>query len=400
MASLYLGLLFDIPREEIRQRASVIHQYQHAGIGTIFRPFCRILEAIAISILDDGTETERLASTCEWLDAFPQSECFLRLCSELEIDHGSQIATSRLWLTCCALYKQSMIAGEESVLRTVGLRKWSPLLNIWMERTPISSPVGFTERFHSIRMLRTLVSRYTGLLCIQVDAFLQSQPSTSRLRSNYLRYARSAFQACEAVNLVRVLERRYATIKPRLGNPAQNRKISSVSSSHSATLSPSIPGRLAGDNDSKSHSSSASRETIHGRGKLELEEILRSFLILASEKNSDGLIRRVLQVLLQVTCTQYACFATNDPVTGSILLKGYGTYEDIKVCSRSLESVDGLAPGVLLSHVAITRKVGKRCMPLMPLHEKASDTLPDIGIDRNQYHLCGKRQSDRAGTIL
>lgn len=164
--------------------------------------------------------------------------------------------------------------------------------------------------------------------------------------------------------MVRVLEMRYATIKPRLSNPAQNRKITSVSSSHSDMLSPSIPGGLVGDTDSKSHSSSTSRETLHGRGKLELEEILRSFLILASEKNSDGLIRRVLQVLLQVTCTQYACFATHDPVTGSVQLKGYGVYEDIKVCSRSLEAANGLAPGVLLSHVSMTRKVSNQCLPL------------------------------------
>lgn len=125
-------------------------------------------------------------------------------------------------------------------------------------------------------------------------------------------------------------------------------------------LSPSIPGGLGGDADSRSHSSSTSKESIHGRGKLELEEILRSFLILASERNSEGLIRRVLQVLLQVTCTQYACFATHDPVTGSVQLKGYGVYEDIKVCSKSLDAANGLAPGVLLSHVYITRKVGTR----------------------------------------
>lgn len=209
-------------------------------------------------------------------------------------------------------------------------------------------------------MLTAGRSRCAGLLCIQVDEFLRAQPSTSRLRSDYLRHARSAFQACGAANLVRVIDLQLKAISSRSGKRTGNRQLYTMSSTGSAMLSPSIPGGREGDADSKSHSSAASKETIHGRGKLELEEILRGFLILASEKNSDGLIRRVLQVLLQLTCTQYACFATHDPITGSVQLKGYGVYEDIKVCSISLDAADGLAPGVLLSHVSITRKVGIR----------------------------------------
>lgn len=73
VASLFLGLLFNVPEDEIRQRLAVIHQHQDAGIGTVIRPFCRILETIAILILNDRIEADSSKSTCEWLDAFPQS---------------------------------------------------------------------------------------------------------------------------------------------------------------------------------------------------------------------------------------------------------------------------------------------------------------------------------------
>lgn len=195
---------------------------------------------------------------------------------------------------------------------------------------------------------------------MQVDEFLRTQTSTNRLRSDYLRHARSAFRACEAVNLVRAIDERSSASESRSGQLLDNRPVSSLSSMKSI-ISPSVSGRLLGDADGNSNSrSSAGRDSAHAPGKLELEEILRSFLILASEKNSDGLIRRVLQVLLQVTCTHYACFATQDSVTGSVQLKGYGTYENIQTCHMSLAVANGLAPTVLLSHVSITKRVSDR----------------------------------------
>lgn len=109
---------------------------------------------------------------------------------------------------------------------------------------------------------------------------------------------------------------------------------------------------------------SASSEEININGKefpqkqkLGLESILRSFLILASERDSDGLIRRVLQVLLQVTCTSYACFAIQDPANGSLKLKGYGSYENLQTCDIPMAEAKEIAPTVLLSHCSITKKV-------------------------------------------
>jgi hypothetical protein len=73
VASLFLGLLFSVSKDEIGRRLAVIQQHQQAGIGTVIRPFCRILETIAMLILNDPTGVKSVESTCEWLDAFPQS---------------------------------------------------------------------------------------------------------------------------------------------------------------------------------------------------------------------------------------------------------------------------------------------------------------------------------------
>ena len=116
--------------------------------------------------------------------------------------------------------------------------------------------------------------------------------------------------------------------------------------------------------DTNSRSSSGKEPEQRG-SKLGLEGILRSFLMLASEKDSAGLIRRVLQVLLQVTCTQYACLAIQDPTSGILKLKGYGgAFEDIQVCSKALSDCKSLAPTVVLTHASVSRKVSR----LEPAH--------------------------------
>ncbi|KAI5455195.1 hypothetical protein NCC49_000012 [Naganishia albida] len=319
MASLYLGLLFQVSPDDIRQRAAFVQQYQHGGLGTIFRPFTRILMAIASLILDDGVVPELPESTALWLDAFPQNRDFravARMLRALEAinERRREVKSSDAWL-----------GHVESALESL-------------------------EEAHSFLFI--------GFLCLQVDDLLSTQLSMGRLRNEYLLHARSAFQACAAINLVKVVDARLIPRTSYLAVRVENQQLQSGSSVKSGSLSPSIPGGLEGDLGRNSVSSSASKATVQARGKLELEEILRSFLILASEKNSDGLVRRVLQVLLQVTCTQYASFATHDPVSASVQLRGYGTYDDIKVCPipLSLEAASGLAPCLVISHVAVTKK--------------------------------------------
>jgi hypothetical protein len=175
-----------------------------------------------------------------------------------------------------------------------------------------------------------------------------------------LRHARSAFQLCEAVNLVRFTDTLGVSV------PGFRREPSTVAHQSSAALSvtsgidtPSNPGDLLREIDNHSRSSSG-KETEQREGKLSLEGILNSFLLLAAEKDSAGLIRRVLQVLLQVTCTHYACLAILDPSSGLLKLKGYGkAFEEINTCDKSLADCKSLAPTVVLTHASVARKVSK-----------------------------------------
>lgn len=134
-------------------------------------------------------------------------------------------------------------------------------------------------------------------------------------------------------------------------------KSSATPSVISGIDTPSNPGDLLREIDNHSFSSRG-RESEQRNGRFGLEEILNSFLLLASEKDSAGLIRRVLQVLLQVTCTHYACLAIHDPSSGLLKLKGYGrAFEEIKICNKSLADCKSLAPTVVLTHASVTRKV-------------------------------------------
>jgi hypothetical protein len=163
-----------------------------------------------------------------------------------------------------------------------------------------------------------------------------------------LRHARSAFQLCEAVNLVRFTDTLGVSV------PGFRREPSTVAHQSSAALSVTLREI---DNHSRS---SSGKETEQREGKLSLEGILNSFLLLAAEKDSAGLIRRVLQVLLQVTCTHYACLAILDPSSGLLKLKGYGkAFEEINTCDKSLADCKSLAPTVVLTHASVARKVSK-----------------------------------------
>lgn len=171
-------------------------------------------------------------------------------------------------------------------------------------------------------------------------------------------HAQLAFKACEAQNLVLFVDVLLAKL-PQSRLIIKRDERNSVTESSTIALSEGFLSHdVASANGSEEVHNSNGREADPQKQKLGLESILRSFLILASERDSDGLIRRVLQVLLQVTCTNYACFATQDPATGSLKLKGYGTYDDIKICDITIAEAKEIAPTVLLSHCSITKKVG------------------------------------------
>lgn len=184
--------------------------------------------------------------------------------------------------------------------------------------------------------------------------------SNARLKRNYLKHAQLAAKAAGANNLVRFIDVLLPGLPP---SPLLYHVDERSGTADVSTITAASEGGLFSQDLASSLSGSEEVNNINGKEfdpqtqKLGLESILRSFLILASERDSEGLIRRVLQVLLQITCTTYACFATQDPATGSLRLKGYGTYKDIKICDIPMSEAKDIAPTVLLSHASITKKV-------------------------------------------
>lgn len=240
---------------------------------------------------------------------------------------------------------------------------------------------------------------------MQVEDCLRDGKSLNRLRTDYLRHARSAFQACEAVNLVRLADTLASSISGSReeGSLASDRRPSSATSflSGSGMYSPSNPGDLLREIDTHSRSSNGKEPEQRG-GRLGLEGILNSFLLLASEKNSEALIRRVLHVLLQVTCTHYACLATEDPSSGLLKLKGYGrAFEEIKVCNKSLADAKSFAPTALLTHASIVRKVSKRgTRTTSPVSNPGLMRIVDpTAIDRDEFPH-GECKSPRSRAVL
>jgi hypothetical protein len=199
-----------------------------------------------------------------------------------------------------------------------------------------------------------------------MESVLGAQSGAARQRISYLHHARLAYQECGADNLVRFIDDQLIILgSSRL---AQNVGIGKASLISSATEpgddSPSNhSGPWGGDVPSSGNTVNSNNGSVGKIGKtraLDLEKILRSFLILASERDSSGLVRRVLQVLLQVTCAHYACFATQDPATGFSRLQAYGTsYDDIQVCDKSFVEAKNIAPTILLSHAIMTKKVSR-----------------------------------------
>ena len=74
LSSLFLGLLFRTPVEELRKRATVVKENEGGGTGTILRPFAAVLLCIASLMDDEVADNGSLETMCDWLDTFPQSK--------------------------------------------------------------------------------------------------------------------------------------------------------------------------------------------------------------------------------------------------------------------------------------------------------------------------------------
>ena len=87
LASLFLGLLFNVSPGELRKRASLVAEKQAGGSGTILGTFAFILLSLTTLILDDDTDTRMLDKTYAWLRALPHSTYF-HIATQFVTDHA------------------------------------------------------------------------------------------------------------------------------------------------------------------------------------------------------------------------------------------------------------------------------------------------------------------------
>ena len=139
--------------------------------------------------------------------------------------------------------------------------------------------------------LASLAEPALGLLCARVSAVLASAGSVpARLAGDYVQSARKSYEQCGALNLVRALNNVDATGHRQQIRLAQEGTVSDCGSPATAS-SKSMPDEdIAGV--------AAGPSSL--RSKIGLESVLRTSLLLASEKDGEGLIKRVLSVLMQV----------------------------------------------------------------------------------------------------
>ncbi|KAJ9094752.1 hypothetical protein QFC21_005910 [Naganishia friedmannii] len=318
-ASLMLGLLFKAKPDDLRQRAELLRDNRNGGAGTILGVFSAILLSLTSLTLDDPTDVAHLKHSHAWLNALSHNQDFQAI-------------------------SEMLFALEKIKAVRQGEIPWQEMLG------KLEDALADLEAVKS--------HLFTGFLCTHAEASMPLLKGTVRHKRGYLQHAQLAFQAAGALNLVRSTEILLSALPPStLLFNADGKSVgrsTSVMTSSEDLLSRDVASSLDGSDEI----TNINGKELHPRNqKLGLESILRSFLVLASERDSDGLIRRVLRVLLQITCSNYACFAAQDPATGSMMLKGYGAYEDIAISDVAMSQATDIAPTVLISHASITKKV-------------------------------------------
>lgn len=87
LSSLFLGLLFRLPIQELRKRAAVVKQNAAGGTGTFLKPFATILMCIASLMEEEAVAGDMPERTLKWLDTFPQSMFLDRNLHYLKMKH-------------------------------------------------------------------------------------------------------------------------------------------------------------------------------------------------------------------------------------------------------------------------------------------------------------------------
>jgi hypothetical protein len=134
-----------------------------------------------------------------------------------------------------------------------------------------------------------------GFLCAKVaQVFERIGGSAARQAQGYAASARKAYEQGGATNLVHTIRVPGSDIGVPLASVPQALHLNDADFHVDSS---------SGKTSTEEDSTSTTGSTSSLREEIGLESILRTSVLLASEQDSEGLIKRVLTVLMQVSCT-------------------------------------------------------------------------------------------------
>ncbi|KAJ9113617.1 hypothetical protein QFC22_005925 [Naganishia vaughanmartiniae] len=323
--SLAGGIFFHAPEEELRSRAAQVYKHLDGGAGTVMMFYSGFLLSW-FSIMNDSTiDFEILQSTKRKLSAFKHNHDFRNMIKCLD----------------ALLGLRRMMDGDSSLDESVdGLEDAIECLD--------------ASDHHLLRGTMA----FAGAVCLSAH-----MPQRKRLTQGYAMHARLAYGKCNGFGLVRYVDKRFPEVAATVtaeglrANAPSNFPYGQSPQLASAAFPTVSGGGLRPEplSESDALSKDAMKEGMLER-KLNLESVLRSFLVLASEKSSEMLIQKVLRILMQINRSDWSCLALQDPSTNSLHLRGAGSYDSLKIYDIPISKASALCPTTILLRGSVSHQ--------------------------------------------
>ncbi|KAJ9105540.1 hypothetical protein QFC19_003522 [Naganishia cerealis] len=302
--SLAAGLFFYAPESELRYRAAQVYKHLDGGAGTAMMFYSGFLLSWFTIMSDVLIDFETVQSTKRKMLAFRHNH-----------DFGNMIKCLDTLLVL-----RQMEEGKVSLTDAVDVLE------------------------DAIECLDTAHHHLLGG---------KSSHRFPEFPANVACHAKLAYSKCNGYALVRYVDERFPEVAA-VGTAA-DRESSALPASvdFSAVSGGGFRSEPPPENDTMS--TEASKQGVLER-KLNLESVLRSFLVLASEKSSEMLIQKVLRILMQINRSDWSCLALNDPSTNTLHLRGAGSYDSLKVYDIPISKASSLCPTTILLRGSVSHK--------------------------------------------
>ncbi|KAJ9096765.1 hypothetical protein QFC21_005035 [Naganishia friedmannii] len=340
--SLACGLFFYAPTAELRKRAAQVHRHLQGGAGTMMMFYSGFVLSWFTILNDQDIDFDVVQSTKRKLSAFQHNKDLSNMVKTLDA-----LLVLRKIRDGVSPLEEAVDILEDAIehLDKADHHLLEGKSNISVLGPSSVESIDFMNRF-------TCVDRRILLVTIYATA-----------EETSARHARSAYGKCNGFGLVRYVDQQFpevavvVTAEVLRTNPVTNVSHEQSSLQPSTAFSAMSDGglRLEPLFESDVRPKDALKEGMLER-KSNLESVLRSFLVLASERSSEVLIQKVLQILMQINRSDWSCLALQDPLTNTLHLRGAGSYESLKVYDIPINKASALCPTTILLRGSVSHK--------------------------------------------